>query len=114
MPHDPKVILHDILQAAGLIQEFTQGATFERYEADPMLRSAVERQFEVIGESLRRLTRVDPGAAETIPEYKRIIAFRNILIHAYDVVDNGIVWDVVRVDLPALISHVRQMLDERV
>ena len=59
MPHDPRVVLHDVLRAAQLIREFTEGATFERYEADSMLRSAVERQFEIVGEALNKALAVD-------------------------------------------------------
>ncbi len=57
-----------------------------------MLRSAVERQFEIIGEAFSGLRRVDAGMAAAIPDLTRIIAFRNILIHAYASVDDRLVW----------------------
>jgi uncharacterized protein with HEPN domain len=65
-------------------------------------RSAVERQFEIVGEALRQLRDVDPDAAAAIPELARIVAFRNILIHGYASVDDRLVWGVVEGKLPAL------------
>lgn len=58
-----------------------KGKSREDFAKDPMLRSAVERQYEIIGEAIAGLARVDPGCAERIPEHRRIVAFRNILIH---------------------------------
>ena len=48
-----------------------------------MARSAVERQFEIIGEALGQLARLDPAMAERITDFRRVIAFRNILVHGY-------------------------------
>lgn len=76
-----------------------------------MLRSAVERQFEIIGEALNRLSRTSPDLADEIVEYKRIIAFRNILIHGYAQVDNRLVWSVVEEKLPRLLGEVTRLLE---
>ena len=56
-----------------------------------MLRSAVERQFEIVGEALSQLAKAAPELAAQIPDLPRIVAFRNILRHGYAVVDNTIV-----------------------
>ncbi len=77
-----------------------------------MLRSAVERQFEIIGEALNRLGRFDEATASRISERKRIVAFRNILIHGYDLVDEQVVWDVVQKDLRGLRREVEMLLLE--
>jgi uncharacterized protein with HEPN domain len=76
-----------------------------------MLRSAVERQFEIIGEVLNQLSKVDPGAAARIPELGRIVAFRNILIHGYAAVDDDLVWQVLVDKLPGLQHPLHELLD---
>ena len=60
-----------------------------------MLRAAVERQFEIIGEALNRLFRLEHDLADRITDGRRIIAFRNILVHAYAQIDNRVVWGVI-------------------
>jgi uncharacterized protein with HEPN domain len=67
-----------------------------------MLRSAVERQFEVIGETLSQLAKMDPAAAARIPDLRRIVGFRNVLIHGYDRIEDAAVWRVIQDDLPPL------------
>ena len=64
--------LYDIQQAARLLAEFTHGRSFSDYCTNAMLRSAVERQFEVIGEALARLAPLDPRLANQISEHARI------------------------------------------
>jgi len=104
--------LFDIDRSATLIAEFTAGRQFSDYERDAMLRSAVERQFEVIGEALAQLARVDAETVNRIAEYRRIIAFRNILIHGYADVDHRLVWDIVESKLATLRTEVSALLTE--
>jgi len=75
-----------------------------------MLRSAVERQFEIIGEALNNLSKVDQELAASIPDLRRIVAFRNILIHGYASVDDELVWQVLTGKRPQLEEHLRQLL----
>lgn len=77
-----------------------------------MLRSAVERQFEIIGEALNQLRRIDPALAARIPGLGRVIGFRNVLIHGYDEIDSPGVWRVVETDLPPLRDRVAGLLAE--
>jgi uncharacterized protein with HEPN domain len=77
-----------------------------------MLKSAVERQFEIIGEALDKLTRVDADLAARVPDLRRLVAFRNILIHGYAGVDDEIVWDAATNRLPALAAVLTALLDD--
>ena len=83
MQLEAKKYVYDVRRAVALLTQFTAGKQFADYQRDPMLRAAVEREFEVIGEALARLAKLDKELAERISEYERIIAFRNILIHGY-------------------------------
>ena len=112
MKLEARKYLYDIQCAAGLLREFTDGKTFANYEGDAMLRSAVERQFEVIGEAMAQLARTDELVADRISQYQRIIAFRNVLIHGYADVDDRLVWDVINTNLPTLCRDVDTLLRE--
>jgi len=105
-----KKYLYDIQQACELLARFTAGKTLGDYSADPLLRSGVERQFEVIGEALRQMLKIEPGLSSAITESKRIIAFRNVLIHAYASVSDEVVWDILGTDLPRLRKEVEALL----
>ncbi|HSV73787.1 MAG TPA: HepT-like ribonuclease domain-containing protein [Chthonomonadales bacterium] len=113
MRREAKKYLYDIQQAAELIAGFTQGKTLAEHEGDAMLRSAVERQFGIIGEALAQLARLNEPLAEGITEYRRMIAFRNILIHGYAEIDHRIVWDIVQSKLPTLRREVAALLEEK-
>ncbi len=104
--------LYDIAKAAELIEEAAAGKSFADYEADALLRSAVERQFEIIGEAVGRLARHDPDIADRLEEYPAIIALRNVLVHGYDQVDDARMWDIIQRHLPRLQHTVRALLDE--
>ena len=110
MQPEARKYLFDVRRAAQLIAGFCSGRSFEDYVADDMLKSAVERQFGVIGEALARLAKMDPVVAEQVTDHRRIIAFRNILVHGYATVDDRIVWGVVETSLPALMESVDTLL----
>ena len=65
-------------------------------------RPAVERQFEIIGEALNQLAKTAPTLAERIPDLRRMVDFRNVLAHAYAIVDDALVWQAVQHNLPVL------------
>lgn len=112
MRRDPRKYLWDARRAADLILEFTAGADRARYRDDLLLRSAVERQFEIIGEALHQLSRHDRELARLIPELPHIVAFRNRLIHGYSVIDHDVVWNTANTDLPALRERLDELLAE--
>ena len=61
---------------------------------------------------MNRLVRYDPDTAVRIGDYPRIIAFRNLLIHGYDLIDHAQVWKVVREQVPLLLRKVESILQE--
>jgi uncharacterized protein with HEPN domain len=113
MPHrEIGKYLYDVSSACDLIAVFVDGKTFDDYRRDPMLRSAVERQFEIIGEALNGAVKIDADIKKQIPDAPRIISFRNRLIHGYATVSDAIVWGIVENYLPPLREQVKRMLDE--
>ncbi|MDP6453821.1 MAG: DUF86 domain-containing protein [SAR202 cluster bacterium] len=112
MQRESQKFLYDIQQASDLIARITDGKTFEVYANDEILRPAVEREFGIIGEAINQLSRVDSATVARITNFRRIIDFRNFLIHAYDQIDDDVVWDIVTNDLPILLEDIRQILQE--
>ena len=104
--------LFDVAEACALIDRFTAGKTFEDYEDDPLLRSGVERQFEIVGEALSRLFQLSPDLLPRVTDARRIVAFRNRLIHGYASVSNEVVWGVVEGNLAVLRREIQALLDE--
>lgn len=112
MQLESKKYLYDIARAAALARDFTTRKSFSDYVSDPMLRSAVERQLGIAGEALAQLARIDLTTAARITDYKRIIAFRNLVIHGYAEIDDAIVWDVLEQGVPALLQQAEVLLAE--
>lgn len=110
MQPDSRALLWDAHRATELIATFICDRSWTDYQGDPMLRSAVERQFEIIGESLNRLSRLDPDTAAQIPDLARIVAFRNVLAHGYAVIDDALVWQVATSRLDALHEVLSRLL----
>jgi len=86
------------------------GRDLADYAADELLRSAVERKFEIMGEALNRIRQDDPDVLAGIRDHRAIISFRNILIHGYDTIDDRIVWGVIQEGLPGLVEDVAALL----
>jgi uncharacterized protein with HEPN domain len=112
MDVDPAKYLWDAMAAAERIARFTAGKSRDHYASDDMLRSAVERQFEIIGEALGLFRRAAPDRAGAIPDVGRIVAFRNVLIHGYAEVDDDLVWEAVEKKLPELQATLGKLLEE--
>jgi len=112
MERDPRAYLWDVREAADAINRFVAGIDVRAYSDNSLLHSAVERKFEVIGEALNQLAKIDPDLAGQIPNLPLIVAFRNLLIHGYAAVDHQRVWRIVNESLPALRSAVAALLDE--
>jgi uncharacterized protein with HEPN domain len=103
--------LYDVQASAEAILNFTAKLTFEAFCKNDLVRSAVERKFEVIGEALRRIRDDDPDVFAKIEYGREIVGMRNRLIHGYDSVDEEIVWETIAVYLPQLVRGVNALFD---
>jgi uncharacterized protein with HEPN domain len=101
--------LWDMLEAAKRIQLFLKDQTFEDFLRNEMLRAAVERNLEIIGEAARRLSEELRQEHPGIP-WRRIIALRNVLIHEYDDIDFKEIWEVASFHVPKLINQVKPLI----
>jgi len=104
--------IDDIRASADFIFQVTGNKQLEDYKGDPLLRAAVERHFEIIGEAMNRLARYDSSTAKRMGDYPHIIAFRNLLIHGYDLIDHDQIWKVIQEHLPALRKQAEILLRE--
>jgi len=111
MDHDPKAYLFDIKQACDEIKEFTREMSFEVYSGNSMLKAAVERKFLVIGEAMIRLKREHPEILNKITNHEKIIGFRNLLVHGYDIIDDATVWSAIKDSMPIFRDEVEQLLN---
>jgi uncharacterized protein with HEPN domain len=112
MQRDPRAYLNDILESAAAIQAATVDVTAETYGSNRIIRSAVEREFIIIGEALRVIFQQAPDLFNRIPEARQIIDFRNLLTHEYSSVSDRIVWGCIQTDLPLLAEHCLQELQD--
>lgn len=105
MTEKSKKYLSDVLMAINLIREFTIEITdFNIYDKDRKTQSAVERQLVIIGEALNKLRQIESEIV--IENDKQIIGFRNRLVHAYDSIDNSIVWAIINRHLENLKTEI--------
>ena len=102
--------LNDIRDAASFILQQTKGRSAVQYKSDRLLRQAVERNFEIIGEAVNRIRQGDAAIAAQITDADKIVAFRNVLIHGYHLIDDDEVWRVIANSLPLLLSEVEAIL----
>jgi len=113
MQRNTPLLLEDIRDAASFVRAAVAGKSTKEYRQDRLLRQAVERNFEIIGEAMNRLRRLDPEIADGVQSASRIVAFRNLLIHGYDIIDHEHVWTVIHEHLPLLEQTVTDLLSEQ-
>lgn len=99
----------DMLGAAQKVRRFVERRTFDDYLKDDMLRSAVERQVEIIGEAARGLTGGFRDAHPEIP-WRAIMAQRNRLAHEYDEIQDDLIWTVATRHVPSLIEQLEPLI----
>ena len=104
-----KKYLYDIQESILSIENYLQGnRDFNIYLKDKMLRRAIEREFEIIGEAMNRIEKINPIIP--ISSKKQIISMRNRVIHGYDKIDNEIIWGTIIRHLPNLKIEVQKIL----
>lgn len=94
------------------IQGYVQGRNFDHYLANRLLRAGVERELVTIGEAMSQLSRIAPDIAARISDVRRIIGFRNMIVHGYDRIEDVAVWNAVQFHLPGLRAEVAALLVE--
>ena len=112
MQRDAAAYLQDVVESCDAIVSVLSGVEFDEYRATRFLRSAVEREFTIIGEAVAVLSRVEPQLFSRLTNGRRIVDFRNQLTHAYLHVDDRIVWLIARDDVPVLRTECEALLAE--
>lgn len=104
-----KKFLFDIRESIESIENYLGDKhDFKVYMSNKMLRRAVEREFEIIGEAMNRIEKIDPTI--DIASKKQIIGMRNRVIHGYDKIDNEIIWGTIVRHLPTLKTEINSLL----
>ena len=111
MKRDDRAYLHEIREAGGQILTFTENMTLVDYSTNELVRAAVERKFSIIGEILVRPRDDYPSVLEELSDTEKIVGFRNVLIHGYDVIDHATVWSAIETNLPILLEEVGNLQD---
>jgi len=109
---DRDAFLWDMLQAARKIEDFIGRAGLDDYQSNDLLRSAVERQFLIIGEAASQCVRRFPELKEEIGDIDRIVAFRNRLVHGYAVISDDVVWAIAHDELPRLRDDIQRLIGD--
>ncbi len=102
-----KAYLWDMLDAALAIAQFVHGRSYTEYLSNRMMRGAVERHVEIIGEAARRVSEATREANQDIP-WRAIIGQRNVLAHEYDEILDEAMWGVATRRVPELITALKK------
>jgi uncharacterized protein with HEPN domain len=110
MNNEIKKYLYDIQESICSIENYLgDGYNFSVYMENKMLRRAIEREFEIIGEAMNRIDNLFPDIP--ISAKYQIIGMRNRVIHGYDKIDDEIIWGTVIRHLPVLKTEIEKLLD---
>jgi uncharacterized protein with HEPN domain len=109
MTEQSKKYLSDIIRAIELIEQFSASTdSFQEYLLDLKTQSAIERQLSILGEAVNKFDKLQPEL--TLENARKIVGFRNRLIHSYDAVDPSMIWAIVKNHLPLLKEEVLQKI----
>ncbi len=109
MQREIKKYLHDIIVSIDSIEDyFGDKKDFNYYLSNKLLRRAVERELEIIGEAINRILKIDENIA--IENARRIVNLRNWVIHSYDTIDDIIIWGIISKDIPQLKIEIHKII----
>ena len=111
MPRSTAAYLADVVDACDAITEVLSGVDLGTYALRRPIRSAVEREFTIIGEAVSALTRQDPEVAAGISHARLIVGFRNQVVHEYSQIDDEAVYAIARHDVAVLRAECVVLLD---
>lgn len=111
MQRDSRAYLTDVVEACDAIVAALRGVDVVAYRASRLIRSAVEREFILIGEAIGSLSRLAPEIFSSISNARRIIDLRNQLTHEYPNVNDALVWGIADRDVPELRRECAEILD---
>ncbi len=110
MTIEEKKLLFDIETAILSIDEHLESKRdFEEYKRNKTKRRAVERELEIVGEAMNRLLNINPEIE--LSHSRTIVDLRNRIIHAYDNINDIIIWKIVTIDIPVLAKEVSRSLE---
>lgn len=108
---DYDLFLQDMLDCISRIEKYTKGFTQKRFENNEMVADAVVRNLEIIGEAARNIPTDLRKISPEIP-WKKIVGFRNIVIHEYFHVDLSNTWVIIKKQLPGLKKQIKAMMKQ--
>ncbi|MDR0828787.1 MAG: DUF86 domain-containing protein [Prevotellaceae bacterium] len=100
--------LEHIIEAIDFAIEFTQGVSFDEYQKNNMMRFAVVKNLEILGEASYKLTNEFTTAHSEV-EWKTIIKLRHVLVHGYYQLEDIVIWEIVQNDLPPLKEQIQNI-----
>ncbi len=101
--------LFDIITSINSIDEFLgENRDFNNYKENKLLRRAIERELEIIGEAANRIMQLNNEFP--IENARKIVDLRNWVIHGYDKVDDIIIWGTLTNHLPKLKDQVEKLM----
>lgn len=112
MPRSVLANLRDIVDARDSVVVTLHGVDMAAYLVNRTVRSAVEREFTIIGEAVNSISRQDPGLAHRISNARKIVGFRNQLVHDYVAIRDEVVWAIARHDAPVLRGECLTLIGE--
>lgn len=107
---DDTSYIWDMLDAAKAVREFITGRSYQDYLIDRMLRGAVERYLEIIGEAAGKVSKAFRDAHPEIP-WQKIIGQRHVLIHDYGDIEHELIWSVAANHIPDLIDKLEPLIE---